>query len=159
MVMNVWQDLARITPFNGPLEVGIRVAIILNSFHPRRLKLPELALYDYFVIHTADANGPPSIHPTIPSRHGEYFVRRGRIEAGLALMRNAHLVHYHSEPGGITYEASEKADALIDIMTSPYNRKLKECADWLAREARQNDVFNTHLTKLVGDWNAQLGTA
>ncbi len=157
MVMSARQDFGRITPFNSSLEVGIRVAIILNSFHPRRLSLLEIALYDYFVIHTSDANGPPSIHPSIPSRHGEYFVRRGRIEAGLALMRNAHMVHYHSEPNGVAYEASEKAGALIDTLMSPYNRRLKECADWLAQETFRSDLFQVRLTELIGGWSVQLG--
>lgn len=156
MVMRMHQDFGRMMPFNSSLEVGVRILIILNAFYPRRLRLAELALYDYFVIHTADADGPPSLHPSIRSRHGEYFIRRGRIEAGLALMRKAHMVHYHSEPVGTTYEASEKASALIDTMMAPYNLKLKDCADWLSLESRHDDLFQSNLNKLISGWNVEL---
>jgi len=67
------------------------------------------------------------------------------------------MVHYHSESNGVAYEASEKAGALIDILMSPYNRKLKECADWLAQEAFQSDLFQARLTALIGGWSVQLG--
>lgn len=151
MVLEVLQVFGAPMPFNSSLEVGVRLLILLNSFYPKRLQLTELALYDYFIIHTADADGPPSIHPSIPSRHGEYFIRRGRIESGLTLMRNAHMVHYHSEPIGTTYEASEKASALIDTMMTPYNLKLRDRAEWLSSECRCNNLFQIKLLKLINE--------
>ena len=74
------------TPFNSPLETGIRSLAILVAAYPESLDLQRLLEMDYLVVHSGDADGPESLHAPLPLRAGELLVRRGLIETGLLLM-------------------------------------------------------------------------
>ena len=76
----------RKSAFNSPLETGVRTLALLVAAYPRSRDLHRLVQYDYLTVHSADAAGPPSLHPPLPLRSGELLVRRGIIERGLLLM-------------------------------------------------------------------------
>lgn len=76
----------RLSPFNSALEAGVRTLSVLVASHPKAHDLGRLVQYDYLTVHSADADGPPSLHPALPLRSGELLVRRGLIESGLRLM-------------------------------------------------------------------------
>jgi hypothetical protein len=121
--------------FNTPLEAGVRALLILDAFAPQAFDLATLSLLDYYIVHTGDAGGPPSLHPEINARAGEYFVRRHLVEEGLLLMARASLVEQVFTGSGIAFRAHETATAMIDLFGSSYNRRLAEAAQWLAGEA------------------------
>lgn len=126
--------------FNTPLEAGIRALVILDAFAPRAFDLATLSLLDYYIVHTGDAGGPPSLHPEINARAGEYFVRRHLVEEGLLLMARASLIEQVFTGSGIAFRAHETATAMIDLFGSAYNRRLTEAAQWMASEAVAQDV-------------------
>lgn len=126
--------------FNTPLEAGVRALLILDAFAPRAFDLATMSLLDYYIVHTGDAGGPPSIHPEINARAGEYFVRRHLVEEGLLLMVHASLVEQVFTGSGIAFRAHETATAMIDLFGSAYNRRLAEAAQWLEREATVQGV-------------------
>lgn len=143
--------------FNSQLEVGLRAIVILDAFSPRRLDLTEISLFDYFVVHTSDVGGPSSLHPDIVSRTGEYLIRRRLIEDGIKLMHRVHLVEIRNEDTGIKFEASDEAGVLLDLMSTPYNEKLKLCARWLAEQADglTSGEFEERLRKTIDRWALQ----
>ena len=147
--------------FNSDLEAGLRAVIILNAFLPRSLDLNDMALYDYFVVHTHDVGGPESVHPEISSRSGEYIVRRRVIEGGLKLMHRVHLVKIKSSNVGVTFESADEASALLDLMCTPYNEKLKKCARWLAQQSNDSPSgsFENHLRSKIGRWELQFNSS
>ena len=73
-------------PLNSPIEVGIRVLMILVEAFPAHLDINCLVLLDHGLLHSADLNGPESLHPPIPIRVGELGMKRQHIEAGLQVM-------------------------------------------------------------------------
>ncbi|MFC5423286.1 ABC-three component system middle component 2, partial [Bosea eneae] len=125
---------------NNPLES--RVPQSLNPFGTgsQAFDLATMALLDYYIVHTGDAGGPPSLHPEINARAGEYFVRRHLVEQGLLLMVRASLVEQVFSGSGIAFRAHETATAMIDLLGSTYNRRLTEAAQWLAQEAIDKGV-------------------
>lgn len=143
--------------FNSPLETGLRAVILLDALYPRRLGLEELALYDYFVVHTGDINGPPSLHPPISSRPGEYRIRRRLIEEGLRLMQRIHFVNAIEDDRGILFEASDAAPRFVDRLRTPYNDELRARARWLAdREtAAETAAFEQRLRDSIEHWTFQ----
>ncbi len=147
--------------FNSELEAGLRAVIILNAFIPRSLDLNDLALFDYFVVHTHDVGGPESVHPEISSRAGEYLVRRRVVEGGLKLMHRAHLVKIKSGNEGVTFESADETSAMLDLMCAPYNEKLKICARWLAQQstAVPSGVFENYLRSKIGRWELQFNSS
>jgi hypothetical protein len=122
------------SPFNSALETGVRATVILLSVYPVSLDLQRLVKYDYLIVHSADAGGPPSLHPPLPLRSGELLVRRGLIERGLHLMMSRSLVHRHAGDDGISYAAGDLAAAFLNSLISSYVAQLRERAIWVAAQ-------------------------
>jgi hypothetical protein len=120
--------------FNSTLETGTRTVIVLEAAYPRALDLARLTWFDHLVVHTGDAGGPPSLHPSLPERSGELLIRRRLVEDSLSLMRRVHLVDAVVDKRGVSYRASDEAQAFVDLMRTPYATALKERAGWLADE-------------------------
>lgn len=120
--------------FNSTLETGTRAVIVLEAAYPRALDLARLTWFDHLVVHTADAGGPPSLHPSLPERTGELLIRRRLVKESLSLMRRIHLVEAVSDEGGVSYRASDEAAAFVGLMRTAYAEALKERAAWLSAE-------------------------
>lgn len=119
------------SPFNSALETGVRTLAILVASYPKAHDLARLVQYDYLAVHSADAGGPPSLHPPLPLRSGELLVRRGLIEAGVRLMISRNLVIRRPETEGFLFSAQETAGAFLDNLRSPYMLQLQDRADWV----------------------------
>ncbi len=128
--------------FNTPLESGIRILIVLEAFYPSSFDLSTLSLLDYFVVHAADAGNHPSVHPNTDNRSGEYFIRRHLVEDGAKLMVRGFLADEICDQSGISFRSTEIAAAVIDLMSSDYNVRLKEAANWLASQAENIGLEN-----------------
>src|SRR5262245_38496286 len=89
--------------FNSALETGVRAVVILDAVHPRSFDISHLTWCDHLVVHTADIEGPPSLHPDIPQRTGELLVRRRLVEEGVSLMRRLHMIDPHVGARGIEF--------------------------------------------------------
>jgi hypothetical protein len=145
------------TLFNGLLETGVRAIVILDAAYPRAFDLAKLSWFDHFVVHTADINGPESLHPDLPQRSGELLVRRRLIEASLDVMQRLHLIDRQSDASGIRYRAGEDSSALVGLMRSDYHNALKARASWLIDTI--GDVSDEALRQLVsekvGKWHIE----
>lgn len=144
--------------FNTPLEAGLRAVIILEAFEPAQFDVATISLLDYFLVHTADAGGPESIHPDISERGGEYFVRRHLIEQGIALMMRSSLIEQIPTPSGILFHTHETAAAMLDLLSTDYNRKLVAAANWLASQARDKGeaAFLCDLRAKIDRWSQEV---
>ncbi len=120
------------SPFNSPLETGIRSLTILTAVFPQALDLQYLVFFDYLAVHSGDVGGPESLHAPLPLRSGELTVRRGLIERGLFLMMSRGLVERLVSSDGFQYSASDSASAFLSMLRSQYISKLKERAEWVA---------------------------
>lgn len=141
--------LSSVPLFNSPMETGVRATIVLDALYPRGLDLARVTWLDHLVVHTADIGGPPSLHPDVPQRTGEFLVRRRLVEDGLNMMRRLHLVETKSTEAGILYTASEEATAFCDSLRSEYGRDLKNRAEWLASYLR--DRTDAEIEELINE--------
>lgn len=119
-------------PFNSALETGVRTLAILTACYPKAHDLARLVQYDYLTVHSADADGPTSLHPPLPLRSGELLVRRGLIESGLRLMMSRSLVRRKLDVQGFIYNADDSAASFLENMNSPYIVALRDRAAWVA---------------------------
>lgn len=124
------------SPFNSPLETGIRSLAILVAAHPDVLDLQRLVEMDYVVVHSGDVGGPDSLHAPLPLRAGELLVRRRLIETGLLLMLSRGLVQRLPNPDGIGYLASEAAAPFLSSLSADYSKRLRLRAQWAAQRFR-----------------------
>lgn len=120
----------RASPFNSPLETGVRALSILEAAHPESCDLHRLVELDYLVVHSGDAGGPASLHAALPMRAGELLVRREIIQKGLMLMTSRGLVERLTGPGGISYRAGEAAGPYMKALSAPYSVELRARALW-----------------------------
>ncbi|WP_305988433.1 ABC-three component system middle component 2 [Roseibium sp. MMSF_3544] len=145
------------TPFNSPLETGVRSLAILHAAFPATFDLQRLIEMDYLVVHSGDAGGPESLHAPSPLRAGELLVRRGLIEKGLVLMMSRGLVQRLPSEEGFTYIASEAAAPFISSLSDEYSVNLKERAVWAVHrfaDASTDEVRRfTH--KFFARWDSQ----
>ena len=119
--------------FNTAFETGVRSVVILDAIYPSSLNLDRLVALDHLVVHTADVNGPPSLHPAAPTRAAEMLVRRALVDRGLLMMIGRGLIARLATPSGIMFSAGEEAGFFVSLLRSQYARELKLRADWLAQ--------------------------
>lgn len=142
--------------FNGSVETGVRALLILEACHPKALNLETMSLFDYFVVHTEDIGGPPSLHPAVTSRVGEYHVRRRVIQDGLRLMRRASLIDVVESEDGLRFAASDDAPAFVKLMGTGYNVDLFARSKWLAEQwCAAGDEFLSRLRGSIERWSLE----
>lgn len=140
--------------FNSPLETGVRSVVLLDAAYPRSFDLTQLTWLDHLVVHTADIDGPESLHPNVPQRNGELLVRRSLVEEGLALMRRMHLIETKFTAEGIVYLACDQAGPFVRLIRTQYGRTLKERARWLLEYVEEHGFEHLHqvITTKIGRW-------
>lgn len=145
------------TPFNSALETGVRMLAILIARYPKAHDLGRLVQYDYLTVHSADADGPPSLHPPLPLRSGELLVRRGLIGSGLRLMMSRALVRRDLHDHGFLYRAEDSAASFLDNMKSPYIVALRDRADWVAAtfDELSADELDAIVKRLFETWTIE----
>ncbi|WP_443477953.1 ABC-three component system middle component 2 [Novosphingobium aerophilum] len=149
--------------FNSQLETGLRALVLLEAIYPRPCDLIEMAWFDHLVVHTSDLDGlsddttPPSLHPDLPGRDGELFVRRRLVEESLHMMHRMHLVDIQYENDGIYFLASEDVPSFLDMLQAPYTVALKRRATWLAEHVRELPAaaFAAMVEEKIGRWVAE----
>lgn len=117
--------------FTTPLEVGLRALIVLQAMRPAAAPLQRLVAYDYLLVHSGDAGGPESLHPSTPHRSTEILVKRDVLRAGLQLMLSRDLVSVRMAPSGVHYAATDLAQPFLDYMDEAYALRLRARAAWL----------------------------
>lgn len=145
------------SPFNSALETGVRTLAILIACYPKAHDLGRLVQYDYLTVHSADAGGPPSLHPPLPLRSGELLVRRGLIESGLRLMMSRSLVRRELHVQGFLYGAEDSAASFLDNMNSPYIVALRNRVDWVAAtfDELSADKLDSIVKRLFEAWTIE----
>ena len=119
------------SPLNSPLEVGVRVLMLLSEAFPAHLDLNRLVLLDHGLLHSADIGGPESLHPPLPIRAGELGVKRRTIEGGLELMIRAGLAQMDVGEDGIRFRATEDAEGFVNLLATSYAAALHDRASWV----------------------------
>ncbi len=145
------------SPFNSPLETGIRSLTILTAVFPQALDLQYLVFFDYLAVHSGDVGGPESLHAPLPLRSGELTVRRGLIERGLFLMMSRGLVERLVSSDGFQYIASDSASAFLSMLSSQYISKLKERAEWVAETFGESTLEELQAVerRFFKEWSTQ----
>jgi hypothetical protein len=149
--------ISKRSPFNSPLETGLRALSILVSAYPRSFDLQSLVNFDYIIVHSGDLGGPASIHAPLPLRTSELVVRREIVDAGLALMMSRALVSRLATQMGIQYVATDSATSFLSTLREGYTLQLRERADWIAANFADmgDEEMRVAMRRLFQDWSIQ----
>lgn len=149
------------SPLNSPVEVGVRVLMILTETFPEKLDVNRLVLLDHGVLHSADLGGPDSLHPALPVRAGELGVKRSAVEAGLQLMMRAGLAEMTATGDGIQFGAGERAHSFIQILGSSYAATLHDRVEWVVHhfDDLSETVLRSQMRAIFGSWSEEFQAA
>lgn len=146
-------DLNAYLPFNTPLESALRSLVVLTDSFPTLYDLQRLVFFDYLIVHSADADGPESLHPGTPHRSGEVLVRRVIVEDGLTFLLDRGLIERRFDSQGILFGATDYAAPFLDCLRAPYTQRLKERGSWVVRtfggysDESLKEFFNSNLDR------------
>jgi hypothetical protein len=147
-----------ISPFNGPVELGLRALCVLTTAFPAAYALQRLVVFDYFLVHSDDIEGGPTgLHPRTPHRGGEILVRRGVIQDGLTLYESRGLIERVYKDGGIFFAATDKSADFLDTLSTEYLAGLRDRADWVVDSfgALDDAELDAMVRDHIGTWGAE----
>lgn len=129
------KESAFTSPLNSPLEIGLRALILLSSSAQSEQSVQQLALYDYLMLHSGDIQkGPPSLHPALPNRTGEWLLKREILEKGLSIMVQKELAMIIFAKDGIYYSSTSLTKPFIEHFKTTYAEELVKRANWVMSE-------------------------
>ena len=143
--------------FSTPLELGLR-ALFLVAVLPTPVDLQRLVVFDYLLVHSADAGGPESLHPATPHRSGEILVKRDLLRNGLRLMTSRDLVATDFSSEGIRYHATDITQPFLSYLAGPYIDQLRDRASWVAQtfsdlnDRTLGEYVSVHLREWGGEF-------
>ena len=145
------------SPFNSPLETGLRALAMLVSAYPSSFDLQRLVDFDYIIVHSGDLGGPASMHAPLPLRASELVVRREIVDAGLALMMSRGLVARLATRDGIQYIATDSANSFLNSLRASYTLQLKDRADWIASNFAHlgHEQMRVAMRRVFKEWSIQ----
>lgn len=147
-----------IAPFNGPVEIGLRAISVLNDVYPGAYSLQRLIIFNYLSVHSDDiAGGPVGMHPKTPHRSGELLVPREALQKGLLLYMGRGLAEQRFQEVGITYAATERTGAFLDVLETEYVTDLRQRTSWLVEtfHTLSDKELNSLIQQNLGAWGAE----
>jgi hypothetical protein len=146
-----------VSPFNGPVEIGLRALCVLTTAFPacvraaaaRRLRLLPRPLRRH-------PGGPEGLHPQTPHRGGEILVRRGVLQA-LALYESRGLIERVYKDGGIFFSGNRQVRRLPRHAQHRVPEGLRERADWVVDSFGLLDdaELDAMVRDRIGTWGAE----
>jgi hypothetical protein len=142
------------TPLNGPLEVAVRVLMVLVEAFPEHLDLNRLVLLDHGLLHSADLGGPESLHPAVPIRAGELGIKRKLVQGGVEVLVRSGLAQMETGLDGIRFWASEDAEGFARLLETEYARALSLRASWVAHHfaGLSDEAMREAMRTVSGHW-------
>lgn len=147
-----------VSPFNSPVESGLRALVLLYSLFPGASSLQRLVVLDYLLIHSDDVpDGPAGLHPKTPYRSGELLVRRETLQRGIHLYMSRGLINDLYLDSGLAYAATERTASFLDVLTSEYVSALRTRAEWVKTHfsTLTDDRLDAYVKEHLGQWGAE----
>jgi hypothetical protein len=147
-----------VSPFNGPIEIGLRALCVLTTAFPTAYALQRLVVFDYFLVHSDDIEGGPGgLHPQTPHRGGEILVRRGVLQDGLTLYESRGLIERVYKDGGIFFAATDRSADFLDTLSTEYLKALRERSDWVVDSfgLLADEELDAMVREHIGTWGAE----
>lgn len=128
---------------NSRIEISLRIIILLECIENAHFDIDDILLLDYYILHINDFDSKfKSIHPAIPNRENEIFVRRKGIQDSLAFLESLNLIQTNYTMKGITYSSISESNFFSDYLETPYSINLKENIKSIKVENLDNLIVN-----------------
>lgn len=117
--------------FNSPLEVALRILVILDKLSPQKSDLQMLIYLDYFTLYPYDSplNDDSIMHTRTPYRGTEIAVRRQIMQESILLLIRKGLIEKSYDSSGIKYNTTKVVKPFLQYFDSVYYKKYNDVAD------------------------------
>ena len=116
---------------NGPLELALRIMIVVDEQPEGAWTVDDLLVLDHMAVHSADFDGPPSLHPPFPLRSADIGARRSSLRHAVELLVHRHLFDTELGESGIAFRAGDEVHSVAGLLESPYAKDLRVRARWI----------------------------
>lgn len=136
--------------FNSPLEVALRLLVLISKTNLNNFDLDRLVIFDYFILHGNDIDiQQESLHPALPHRSSEIIVKRRLVREGMNILLSRGLVSQILHNEGIYYSANSNTKLFVDLLESNYYRKLTSVIETIL--SKYGNVSTSMLNSLVNE--------
>jgi hypothetical protein len=156
-INNVFEH-RNINLFNTPLEVGLRMLYVLNTFKSIEIDMNTLVIFDYLLLNSNDfPQGPKSIHPSIPHRSTQMIIKPPILREGLNLMISKDLIDISFTDEGIKYKANELTGKIIELLDNTYSKQLLEISFWIKKQFGNYDFkkLDLFVKNNIPNWGSE----
>jgi hypothetical protein len=143
-----------ISLLNGPVELALRIMIVVNEQLDRAWTIDDLLVLDHMAVHSGDFDGPPSLHPPFPLRSADVGARRTSVQQAVELLVHRHLFDIELGDAGITFRAGDEVHSVAGLLESQYASELRARAQWISSldDGANSTTVEERLRQIVESW-------
>lgn len=151
-MINIEQRNVRL--FNTPHEIGLRILFIISKDLSYLFSIDRLINLDYLVLNTGDIKGPDSLHPPVPYRGVQLFIKREIMKLGIQIMLSKELIAIEFTTTGVRYKGCDILIPFIEKFTSEYANKLKIRSDYVINRFKDysDDELSLFMKNNYNNW-------
>lgn len=151
-------EINKMKVFNSPLEIALRVLLIISRNGKKGLSLDRLVIYDYLILNSGDIKGaPPSLHPALPNRSTQLLVKRELIQKSLQILSSKELLSINYTREGILYCPSKLSLPFLEYFESAYFLELNERVKWVVEnfKRKSNEQLDKFISLNLNKWGSE----
>lgn len=144
---------------NGPLELALRIMIVTDGQSERAWTVDELLVLDHMAVHSADFDGPPSLHPPFPLRSADVGARRTAVRQAVELLVHRNLFEIELGDAGIAFRPGDEVHSITALLESSYADELRVRATWIdsLEDGVSDGPISLRLQAIVESWSEDGG--
>ena len=129
----------------SPIEIGLRISIIMDAYNPRFLSPNELLFLDYILIHCSEFyNDFVSDYPSNNFRTSDITERKANLRKALLIYMQKGIIIAKLTPNGTVYRTGGKYPAFIKSLDNEFVNQLLRIAQKIFLEEQGktlNDLY------------------
>ncbi len=151
------RKITEIGIFNSSLEIALRLLIIIN-LSDKGISRDRLNIYDYLILNTGDiADAPNSLHPALPARSTQLFIKHHKIKEALNILLSKELIIIEPSVKGFLYKKSDITAHVIQYFKSNYYNELILRVLWILDNFNSytDDQLKSFISKNLEKWGSE----
>jgi len=144
--------------FNTPIEISLRLLLIISTNGESGISLDRLLIYDYLILNSGDIeDAPASLHPALPSRSSQLLVKRELVQKALQILSSKELLKIKFSKKGILYCPTKLSLPFIKYFESEYFLELNIRVKWVVEKfnTKTNKQLDNYINSNLSKWGSE----
>jgi len=151
-------ELFDVKVFNSPLEIALRLLLIILKAGGKGISLDKLIIYDYLILNSGDVkDAPSSLHPALPNRSSQLLVKREIVKKSLQILSSKELLIVRFASNGILYCPSELSSHFVQYFESAYFLELNKRTEWIIENFKDKTTkyLDKYINSNLNNWGSE----